>query len=66
MANIAITSLCSLNCPYCFTQNIYDKKSNTLGHLTMTVLKQALDFVGRSEVREIRILGGEPTLHPEF
>jgi radical SAM protein with 4Fe4S-binding SPASM domain len=30
------------------------------------VFEQALDFVDRSDIPEIRLLGGEPTSHPDF
>ncbi|MBN2103542.1 radical SAM protein [bacterium] len=66
MANIAITSRCNLHCSYCFTQEIYRNESDGFGHMTLPVFKKALDFVVRSDIKQIRILGGEPTLHPQF
>ena len=63
MANIAITSLCNLNCSYCFAKN--ERKADTQ-HMVPEVYQQSLDFIIRSGIKEIRILGGEPTLHPDF
>jgi radical SAM protein with 4Fe4S-binding SPASM domain len=65
MANIAITSYCNLNCPYCFTQDTYHH-SGIYGHMPANVFKQSLDLILRSGLNEISILGGEPTLHPGF
>ena len=66
MANIAITSLCNLNCSYCFAQEEYKAGANTFEHMPLSVYQQALDFIERSDIKQIRILGGEPTLHPDF
>ncbi len=66
MANIAITSQCNLNCSYCFTQSEYKARSPAVLHMSLKVYQQALDFVARSDIKQIRILGGEPTLHPDF
>lgn len=66
MANIAITSDCNLNCQYCFTQEIYSKNAAAFGHMSPDIFKQSLEFVVRSGIKQIRILGGEPTLHPDF
>ncbi len=66
MANIAITSHCNLNCRYCFTQEEYTTGTDSAGHMPLAIYEQALDFVLRSDVKQIRILGGEPTLHPDF
>lgn len=66
MANIAITSRCNLNCPYCFTQEVYRNESNEFGHMTLPIFIKALEFVTKSDIKQIRLLGGEPTLHPQF
>ena len=66
MANIAITSQCNLNCSYCFAQEEYKAGANSVGHMPLTIYEEALDFIMRSDIKQIRILGGEPTLHPDF
>jgi radical SAM protein with 4Fe4S-binding SPASM domain len=66
VANIAITSQCNLNCSYCFTQSEYKSGTHPVQHMSLDVYEQALDFVSRSDIKQIRILGGEPTLHPDF
>jgi radical SAM protein with 4Fe4S-binding SPASM domain len=66
MANIAITSQCNLNCSYCFAQEAYQADANSVGHMPLTIYEEALDFIMRSDIEQIRILGGEPTLHPDF
>jgi hypothetical protein len=35
-------------------------------YMPMDVVESAFDFVERSGMREARLLGGEPTIHPEF
>jgi len=66
MANIAITSDCNLNCPYCFTQEAYQSGNDSTGHMTEEIFEQALAFIQRSDIKQVRILGGEPTIHPQF
>ncbi|MCI0493526.1 radical SAM protein, partial [candidate division KSB1 bacterium] len=66
MANLAITSQCNLKCSYCFAQEEYQVNANSVGHMPLTIYEQALDFIVRSDIKQIRILGGEPTLHPDF
>ncbi len=66
MANLAITSHCNLACRYCFTQDVFRKTSAHAGHMSLTVFQRSLDLLVRSGVNEVRLLGGEPTLHPEF
>ena len=59
MPNIIITDYCNLNCSYCFANN----KANT--HMTLKNLKVALDFCAAGG-SDVGIIGGEPTLHPNF
>lgn len=62
MPNIVITDYCNLKCPYCFADN-KDEKSST--NISMKNFKQALDFSAANR-SNIGIIGGEPTLHPNF
>ena len=66
MANIAITSYCNLNCSYCFTRDTYSGSKKTYGHMTSDVFKKSLDILQQSNINQIPILGGEPSLHPDF
>lgn len=62
MANLSVTSLCNRDCSYCFARAALEPA----GHMTIEQFEGALDFLERSGVDQARLLGGEPTLHPDF
>ncbi|MBN1542628.1 radical SAM protein [candidate division KSB1 bacterium] len=62
MANISITSRCNRDCAYCFARSISVETED----MSYQLYVQALEFMKRSKIRQIRLLGGEPTLHPHF
>lgn len=63
MANVAIINYCNLKCPYCFADDMIQKK-----HSAMSVedFRTALEFLSRGPKNHVGIIGGEPTLHPDF
>lgn len=64
MANVLLTTRCNLKCPYCFAQ---ERLSD--GHkltMPMSNVEKVVDFLKRSGHPYFRLMGGEPTLHPEF
>jgi hypothetical protein len=63
LANISLTTACNRDCAYCFAG--VDRRSGA-GHMSVETFEKALDFLQRSGIPEARLLGGEPTLHPEF
>ena len=63
MPNIVLTYRCNLNCCYCFA-NEFVNKANT--DITVRNFKKALDFFTRAGDVSIGLIGGEPTLHPNF
>jgi sulfatase maturation enzyme AslB (radical SAM superfamily) len=62
MSNICITSVCNRNCDYCFSQH----DTGAPAFMSLDLFRQCLAFLQRSEIDQVRILGGEPTLHPNF
>ena len=67
MANLCITSLCNRSCSrYCFAGLNVMRRPDQAAHMDWTVFCTALDFIQRSTIDSVRILGGEPTLHPQF
>jgi len=61
--NFIITMKCNKGCPYCFASKARNaEKINT--DMTMETYKSLLDKV--SENDSIKLLGGEPTQHPNF
>lgn len=62
MANICITSVCNRQCPYCFNQEPRHPPS----FMKLDDFKRSIAFLDRSPIDQVRILGGEPTLHPDF
>lgn len=66
MANLAISTVCNLNCPYCFTQDHLDDAVAGNGFVDIESFETWLDFLDGSQIDEARLLGGEPTLHPQF
>jgi hypothetical protein len=63
MANICLTTTCNRHCAYCFAPG---EKGPFSGVMRAAVFHHALDFLERSGIQEARLLGGEPTLHPDF
>ncbi|WDV45519.1 radical SAM protein [Clostridiaceae bacterium M8S5] len=64
MANIMINSECNLRCTYCFVNDFNYNKGN---NITLENFKIAVDFITADNNNEhIGIIGGEPTLHPQF
>lgn len=62
--NIMINSYCNLQCPYCFADNeinVCDEKT-----MSMDVLEDIIELHKRNGVKRIRLIGGEPTIHPYF
>ena len=64
MANISITLRCNLSCKYCFASGAHEQSS--LADMSIDTFRQALAFLERSHIGEIRLLGGEPSIHPLF
>lgn len=66
MANISITSQCNQHCKYCFARDYYRRYSPGIEFMSDSLFHDALDFLDRSGIQQVRLLGGEPTLHPRF
>ena len=64
MANIAINNYCNLQCPYCFANRYITEEEKQ--SISMEQLDKILEFLGRTTVGRVGIIGGEPTLHPNF
>ncbi len=63
MANILLTTRCNLRCKYCFAQ---EKLSTKLKHMSLENVRKVITFLKHSEFPLFRVMGGEPTLHPNF
>ena len=59
--NIMLNDYCNLNCKYCFA-GLNEKKIN----ISDENMQSFIEFLKRSNMRSLRVLGGEPTLHPNF
>ena len=74
MGNIMINEVCNLQCPYCFANKYVNGDTST--DITYANFKKAVDWVNRGETAEswnpniepprIGVIGGEPTVHPQF
>ncbi len=63
MPNIMLTYGCNLKCPYCFANEFVNKKSS---YITEEAFIKAVEFLTRESNNRIGLIGGEPTLHPQF
>jgi radical SAM protein with 4Fe4S-binding SPASM domain len=66
MANLSITTLCNQTCRYCFARAAFDEQRSKVTHVSALTFQKALDFLKRSGIEDARLLGGEPTQHPDF
>lgn len=63
MPNLILTGRCSSACDYCFTNGALTGGG---GDLTLKTLREIMPFVSTFRIRKLSILGGEPSLNPEF
>lgn len=64
MPNIAVLNYCNLKCPYCFADDMIQQDKKIM---TVENFREVLDYLSRSQSHErIGVIGGEPTLHPDF
>ena len=67
MANLILTNYCNADCAFCFAA---DSRVRMLGdgkrQMDEAEVRDWLDFVIAGGIRELRLLGGEPSLHPKF
>lgn len=66
--NLIVTDQCNRSCPYCFAQEKVRLSGRAADAriLSFCDYSYCLDFLRRSGILELKVLGGEPTLHPEF
>ena len=68
MANLLISRVCNGECAYCFAvEYLHEAASDQAGRfISLDAFEQRLDWLESSAIRQVRLLGGEPTLHPQF
>lgn len=68
MANLEISNICNLKCPYCFASTHMEAAqiTHTPRFIDTKTLEERLDFLEHSGIEQVRLIGGEPTLHPHF
>jgi MoaA/NifB/PqqE/SkfB family radical SAM enzyme len=70
--NLIITDKCNRSCPYCFARRKIQSKTDignkSTGpiHISFKNFVKCLEFLERNSRGKLKILGGEPTLHPNF
>jgi sulfatase maturation enzyme AslB (radical SAM superfamily) len=68
--NLMINSTCNRSCPYCFARSKVTLPGNQVAapapDMTLENFEKYLDFHVASQLTRVKLLGGEPTLHPEF
>ncbi len=65
--NLMLTSYCNRRCPYCFAKSkLTHEKNQANSYLSLENLRIAMDFLKRSKIPHMGLIGGEPTLHPRF
>jgi organic radical activating enzyme len=69
MTNILLTNTCNRRCNFCFAGsrvNVGKGLENDDRYMDRDKLRTIMRFLATSGDRQLRLLGGEPTLHPEF
>ena len=62
--NLMINNYCNLKCSYCFAQE--EMNSHKAINITMENFCIYLDWLKEQDYKQVRLIGGEPTLHPNL
>jgi len=63
---VYMTAGCNLACQHCWLSPVYQPKGTTGGHLDYDLFKLALEEGIPLGLRNVKLTGGEPLLHPDF
>lgn len=68
MPNIILTEYCNLQCPYCFASKMIEEKTDNTKNISLEQLDVILKWLlsSTTSIERIGLIGGEPTLHPQF
>ncbi len=66
MANVSVTLACQQECTYCFARGLADRVPVAATSMNPWQFDEVLTFLRRSGISQVRLLGGEPTLHDDF
>lgn len=65
--NLLLTTVCNRRCKYCFAKSkLTDNSGKVNQFITLEKIRKVIEFLKISEENTISLLGGEPTLHPQF
>jgi hypothetical protein len=68
MTNLVVSSLCNLSCPFCFAEEHFRAggRRGPAQFISESAFTERLELLQCSGMQEVRLVGGEPTLHPHF
>ena len=66
MPNIIINNYCNQKCSYCFAEDSMTILKNSSNTMSFSIFLSILKFLKSYNYKQVRFLGGEPLLHPEF
>ncbi|NOH02566.1 MAG: radical SAM protein [Chloroflexi bacterium] len=68
MSNLVVSRVCNMNCPYCFAGGFMQSgmQADNQGFISRADFSARLDYLKRSGIDSVRLIGGEPTLHPQI
>ena len=62
--NILLTEVCNMNCAYCFAKETMMAPPKK--EMSLADFERLLVFLKNNRQNEVRLMGGEPTLHSQF
>ncbi|NUQ84991.1 MAG: radical SAM protein [Anaerolineales bacterium] len=66
MPNLMLTNRCNIKCDFCFAVDMLPETPSASSNASFGVFQAYIDLLDRAGLDQARLLGGEPTLHPEF
>lgn len=68
MANLLITNHCPRQCSFCFAKSRIgqEQERQTAEQMSLEQINEVMDFLENSDDQNLRLLGGEPTIHPQI
>lgn len=67
MGNLLVTANCNRNCTFCFARERTSELAMGSGaNMSREDIRGVMDFQDRSGQKSLKLLGGEPTMHPDF